>query len=101
MSFVIHDDPGASVVTKVTRSLVFGTPLLRIDLVNPDFIPHNSGGSAHVPTIGSILEFNYLARNNEVSRRKEGALRLISWLFAGSRRQLEQNHCVAEAHICQ
>ena len=71
MRSVIHDDPSASVMTNATCSLVFGTPLLRIDLVNPDFIPHNSsGGSAQVPTIGSVFEFDYLARNNAVSRGK-------------------------------
>ena len=77
MSSVIHDDPSASVVMKATCSLLFGTPLLRIDLVTPTFTPHDSGGSVQVPTLGSIVEFDYVSRNDAVSWRKAGLVRLI------------------------
>ncbi|PFH53699.1 hypothetical protein AMATHDRAFT_187018 [Amanita thiersii Skay4041] len=65
--------------------LVFGTPMLRIDLVDPDidfkptlktreldvhiphfFLPHHVGGSfAEVPTVGLIAEVDWITRNNE------------------------------------
>jgi hypothetical protein len=61
--------------------LVFGSPALQIDLVDPntDFTPTISsrglddpaalgkGGSfAKVKTLGSLAKFKYLSRNNEV-----------------------------------
>lgn len=67
----------------------FGSPRVTVDLVNPDiqidatlnaravddnkkpFIsfptPHTSGTYGQVQTIGSMLEFNFLGRNNEVN----------------------------------
>ncbi|KAK7053264.1 hypothetical protein VNI00_003890 [Paramarasmius palmivorus] len=43
--------------------LVFGTPLLRLDLVNPDFV---LGGSATIETVGVLSEVNYMSRNDVV-----------------------------------
>ncbi|KAF5348713.1 hypothetical protein D9758_006755 [Tetrapyrgos nigripes] len=62
----------------ISFSLIFGTPLVRIDLVSSDFtlskLPppisgrhdrrQDSGSAAAVPIVGPIFEFTYLARND-------------------------------------
>ncbi|EEB96633.1 hypothetical protein MPER_04203 [Moniliophthora perniciosa FA553] len=42
--------------------LVFGTPLLRLDLVAPDFVLE---GSTAIETVGTLAEVNYVSRNDE------------------------------------
>ncbi|KAI3609656.1 hypothetical protein WG66_001241 [Moniliophthora roreri] len=44
--------------------LVFGTPLLRLDLVVPDFVLE---GSAANETVGTLVEVNYVSRNDEIT----------------------------------
>ncbi|KAF8634300.1 hypothetical protein AX17_004252 [Amanita inopinata Kibby_2008] len=74
----------AANVPSVLFRLVFGTPVLRIDLVDPNirftptlnsrafehrpnlFFPHRGSGSfAKVPILGVIAEMDYITRNNE------------------------------------
>ncbi|THU94154.1 subtilisin-like protease [Dendrothele bispora CBS 962.96] len=59
------------------QGLMFGTPLVRIDLVNSNFslstLPptvsrrQDSGSAAAVPILGPVYQFTYLARNDNLT----------------------------------